>query len=123
MEENEYICPACGQTWTGEDKEHCPNCLSAIHEEEGEDFECGGRLEPVSVWVKPDGEWEILQRCVLCGEIHSSPLSGEDNPVTVMSVAARPLASPPFPIEKLKQLAKLTGAGGDMGGYYHEQGE
>ena len=47
-----YVCPNCG--WTPgnafePERTHCPNCLSAVHEEDGEGFSCGGILEPVLI--------------------------------------------------------------------------
>lgn len=121
-----YRCPACG--WTPADNEpdndwaHCPCCFSGVHEEKDEDgYVCGGRLEPISIWVKPSGEWEIIQRCRVCGELKSSPLSEDDSPIKALAIASRALASPPFPIEKLETLTKLMGGRGDVGGYYREQ--
>ena len=51
MKENRkrYQCPNCG--WTSfeepekEHLEHCPNCLSGIHETDREGNPCGGILE------------------------------------------------------------------------------
>lgn len=120
-------CPVCG--WTppeneaGSQRAHCPRCLSGRHGEDTEGYECGGTLEPISVWVKPDGAWELIQRCRLCGELESSPVRQDDNRIKLLSVAAKPLAQPPFPIEKLEQLTALMGGRGDLGGHPHEQGE
>lgn len=112
-----YECPACGWTAT-EPKEydHCPNCLCATHEEDEEGYECGGTLEPISVWVKSETEWEIIQRCRLCGELVSTPMSREDSMLKILSVAAKPLACPPFPLEKAEQLSELTGKENRVGG-------
>ena len=84
----QYKCPVCGWTPAADEPnnewEHCPNCLSSIHVEDEMGFECGGVLEPVSIWVKP-------------------------------------LAFPPFPLERIEELTKIMGGCGDVGGYYHEQ--
>ena len=63
-------CPNCGWTSMGESggRDHCPNCLCGIHREDVGYGECGGTLEPVSVWIKEDDCWEIIQRCRLCGK-------------------------------------------------------
>lgn len=120
-----YRCPVC--RWTPAEHEpdgeweHCPCCLSAIHEVDEDGFECGGTLEPISIWVKPSGEWEIIQRCRVCGALKSSPLSEDDSPIKALTVAAKALAQPPFPIEKLEELTKIMGGRGDVGGYYLEQ--
>ena len=67
-----FHCPACGfepaENVSEKEYAHCPRCLTAIHEEDSEGYECGGKLQPVSIWVKPDDSWEILGRCSLCGE-------------------------------------------------------
>lgn len=120
-----YHCPVCGWTPAAHEPDndwaHCPCCLSAIHEEDEDGFVCGGTLEPVSIWVKPSGAWEIIQRCRRCGELRSSPFSEDDSPIKALTVAARPLSAPPFPIEKLEELTALMGGRGDVGGYYLEQ--
>lgn len=122
---NTCQCPACG--WKPAESEaewaHCPQCLCGKHGEDAEGYECGGTLEPISIWVKPDGAWELIQRCRLCGGLESSPVRREDNVIKLLSVAAKPLAQPPFPIEKLEQLTALMGGRGDVGGYQREQGE
>lgn len=120
----QYKCPVCNWSPSANelvhDWEHCPNCLSSVHEETEENIECGGTLEPVSIWVKPDGNWEIIQRCNWCGEFRTTSLSPDDSPIKALSVASIPLSCPPFPIEKMEELTKIMGGRGDTGGYYHE---
>lgn len=112
-----YKCRTCGQVYSKENYAHCPNCLSSVHTDE----ECNGTLEPVGIWVKPNDSWEIILRCRLCGEITTSLLHKDDNPVKVMSIAAKPLSMPPFPIERMKEMTDLMGGNGDIEGYYYEQ--
>ncbi len=94
-----FECPYCG--WTPDAGmenirwEHCPNCLSALHEYDQEENECGGELEPISIWVKSRREGEIIHRCVICGELHTSPMTKYDNPIKLMSLPAFPGAPPP----------------------------
>ena len=115
-----FHCPACGfepaENVSEKEYAHCPRCLTAIHEEDSEGYECGGKLQPVSIWVKPDDSWEILGRCSLCGEIASTPVSDEDDPVLLLSIAGRPLSMPPFPLEKIEELTRMMGGAGDKGG-------
>lgn len=117
-----YKCFVCG--WTPAENEpdneweHCPNCLSSIHNETEQGLTCGGILEAVSIWVKPCGEWEVIQRCNACGEMKSSPMSEDDSPIKILAVASKPLSSPPFPVEKMEELTKIMGGSGDVGGYY-----
>ena len=94
-----FTCKVCGRlvvpagAGTGH-RNHCPNCLSGIHAENEEGLECGGILEPVGIWVKTDKDWEIIQRCSLCQEMTSDPMSADDSPVKVLSIASKPLSEP-----------------------------
>ena len=119
-----FHCPACGfepaENVSEKEYAHCPRCLTAIHEADSEGYECGGKLQPVSIWVKPDDSWEILGRCSLCGEIASTPVSDEDDPILLLSIAGRPLSMPPFPLEKIEELTRMMGGAGDKGGYDRE---
>ena len=56
-------------------------------------------MEPIAVWVKRDGEWAIVHRCCACGELRSNRVAGDDEPWAMMSLAAKPLARPPFPLD------------------------
>lgn len=122
-----YQCPVCGWTPPATETDgnwaHCPNCLAGIHAEDGDGFPCGGALLPISVWVKPDDSWEVIQRCRVCGALSSSPVSADDSPVKLLSLASEPLAAPPFPIEKMVEMTDMVGGQGDVGGYYDEPGE
>ena len=51
----------------------------------------------------------------------SDPMSAEDNPVKILSIASKPLSEPPFPVERMEELTRMMGGRGDMGDYYHEQ--
>ncbi len=112
-----YHCPNCG--WASETgdlpQDHCPNCLVGIHEAEDEEgIPCGGMLEPVGIWAAPKDSWEIIQRCTFCKQMRLSPMADRDNLVKVLSIASKPLSSPPFPLERIKELAKLTGVRSEM---------
>ena len=85
--------------------------------------ECGGALLPIAIWVKSDDELRIIQRCRLCGEMTVSPLHKDDSPIKVLSVAARPLSSPAFPIERVEEMTKMMGGRGDVKSYYNEPRE
>lgn len=58
-------------------------------------------MEPISVWVRNGGEWAIVHRCKRCGHLSSNRIAADDNPVKLMSIAVKPLAEPPFPLEGL----------------------
>jgi hypothetical protein len=52
--------------------------------------------------------------------MHEAPLAESDNPIKIMSIASKPLAQPPFPIERMETLTKMMGGKGSVGGYNHE---
>ncbi|MBE5818347.1 MAG: RNHCP domain-containing protein [Clostridiales bacterium] len=113
--EETFVCKVCGMTvepeGAGSDhRNHCPNCLSSIHvdEEPGDrESECHGVMEPIAVWVRKNGEWAIIHRCKVCGKLSSNRVAADDNPVKLMSIAMRPIAEPPFPIERMKQITNV----------------
>ena len=59
-----FTCKVCGRVCTpqnaGSDhRNHCPNCLSSLHEDEEPSdraSDCGGIMEPVAVWVRKVGD-------------------------------------------------------------------
>ncbi|MCL2528337.1 MAG: RNHCP domain-containing protein [Defluviitaleaceae bacterium] len=86
-------------------RNHCPKCLSSVHADitPGDRASlCGGLMEPISVWVRKNGEWAIIHRCRACGEISSNRIAADDNPALLMSIAVKPLALPPFPLGNLE---------------------
>lgn len=58
-------------------------------------------MEPIGVWVQPDGEWRILHRCTRCGLIRPNRIAGDDNETLLLTIAARPLSRLPFPLESI----------------------
>ena len=58
-------------------------------------------MEPIAVWVRKGGEWAVIHRCRLCGSLSSNRTAADDNPTLLMSLAVKPLAQPPFPLERL----------------------
>lgn len=93
-------------------RNHCPNCLTSLHldvEPGDRSADCGGLMEPIGVWVRKGGEWAIIHRCRRCGALSSNRTAADDNPVKLMSIALRPLTQPPFPIERMEELARELG--------------
>jgi ribosome biogenesis GTPase / thiamine phosphate phosphatase len=60
-----------------------------------------GRMEPVAVWVRNGGEWAVIHRCNDCGTLHSNRIAADDNEALLLALAVRPLAQPPFPLERI----------------------
>lgn len=89
-------------------RNHCPNCLYSKHVDDripgDRAAECGARMEPLSIAVRGDGEWVIIHRCTGCDELSANRVAGDDSPLLLVRVAARPLARPPFPLELLARL-------------------
>ena len=110
-----FTCKVCGRVCTpqnaGSDhRNHCPNCLSSLHvdEEPGDRAsDCGGIMEPVAVWVRKGGEWAIIHRCKRCGKLSSNRVAADDNPMKLMSIAMKPLCSPPFPLDYIEEMTAL----------------
>lgn len=96
-------------------RKHCPNCLTSLHldNEPGDRAaDCGGQMEPVAVWVRKGGKWAIIHRCRLCGKLTSNRIAADDNPMLLMSIAMRPLCTPPFPLERIEEMTALMGGEG-----------
>ena len=58
-------------------------------------------MEPIAVCVRGSGEWVLVHRCTFCDEVHLNRTAGDDNPLLLIEVAVRPLAQPPFPLERI----------------------
>ena len=76
--------------------------------------DCGGIMDPIGVWVRKGGEWAIIHRCRRCGKLDSNRTAADDNPMKLMSIALRPLALPPFPLEHMEKLTALMGGSGSL---------
>ena len=70
---------------------------------------CRGLMEPIAVWVRRNGEWAIIHRCQTCGAVRTNRIAGDDNELVLMSLALRPLAQPPFPLDRL-DITRTVGA-------------
>lgn len=112
-----FTCAVCGKECkpegaASEHRNHCPNCLSSLHvdvEPGDRASDCESPMDPISVWVKKNGEWAIIHRCRRCGELSSNRVAADDNPMKLMSIAMRPIANPPFPIERMEDMARMMG--------------
>ena len=58
-------------------------------------------MEPIAVWVRSDGEWALVHRCVGCRIVKTNRIAGDDNEFVLMALATRAIAQPPFPLEAL----------------------
>ncbi|WP_245616972.1 RNHCP domain-containing protein [Amycolatopsis taiwanensis] len=76
-------------------RNHCPNCLASLHVDRRVPGDraatCRGRMEAVSMSVRPDGEWMIIHQCLSCGELSANRIAGDDNALALVRLAVKPL--------------------------------
>ena len=117
-----FVCKVCGRLVVPEGagsghRNHCPYCLSSQHldiEPGDREADCGGVMEPVAVWVRKNGEWAIIHRCKICGALSSNRIAADDNPLKLMSLAMKPVSTPPFPLDRLEEMTRLMGGDGEL---------
>jgi hypothetical protein len=89
-------------------RNHCPNCLWSRHLDDHSPgdraADCGSAMEPIAVSVRGDGEWVLVHRCTGCHALGLNRTAGDDNPLVLFRLAVKPLAQPPFPIERIALL-------------------
>jgi hypothetical protein len=109
--EGSFRCRRCGrEVDTGAPgtahRNHCPGCLWSAHVDErpgDRSAGCGGGMEPIAVWVRTDGEWALVHRCGTCHAVRVNRIAGDDDELVLLSLAVRPLAQPPFPLDRLRR--------------------
>ena len=109
-----FVCAHCGKEIHPEGagsnhRNHCPYCLYSLHVDEtagDRKAACHGKMEPIAVVSREDGDWSILHQCKLCGKLNLNRALADDNPILLTSLAVKPLASPPFPLGYLEQYLK-----------------
>jgi hypothetical protein len=107
--ESGFVCAFCGRAVTPDPagsahRNHCPWCLRSLHLDvfPGDRASyCGGIMEPVAISVRQGKEWVIIHRCTECGVLKENRIAGDDNEVALLSIAVRPVAQPPFPLDGL----------------------
>lgn len=117
-----FTCKVCGRLVVpmgagSNHRNHCPNCLSSLHvdiETGDRASDCGGIMQPIAVWVRKNNEWAIIHRCSRCGILSSNRIAADDNPMKLMSIAMKPLCEPPFPLERIEEMAMLMGGDGTI---------
>lgn len=100
-----FSCTVCGAPIAPTDsgsshRNHCPHCLSSLHVDNRPGDRaalCKGTMDPIGVWVRDNGEWALIHRCRSCGVLSSNRIAADDNEEMLMSIANKPLKSPPFP--------------------------
>ena len=85
-------------------RNHCPTCLWSRHVDDDPGdraSDCLASMEPIAITVRKDGEWVLIHRCNGCGTLSSNRIAGDDNPLLLVRIAVKPLAQPPFPLDRL----------------------
>ena len=106
-----FTCLHCGHDVTRapygtRHRNHCPRCLWSRHLDRAPGdrrADCRGPMEPIAIGVRRE-EWVIIHRCRTCGVLNANRSAGDDDALQLVSLAARPLAMPPFPLEHLAKL-------------------
>lgn len=107
--QKQFICRYCGRTVSEEapgtrHRNHCPWCLRSVHLDRkagDRSSSCNGIMEPIAVSVRRGSEWVLIHRCTSCGALKENRIAGDDNELALMSLAVRPVAQPPFPLDGL----------------------
>ena len=113
---NRFICIVCGAENISEGagsghRNHCSQCLCSVHLDNvpgDRASSCKGTMDAIGVWVRKDGEWALIHRCRKCGALSSNRIAADDNPALLISIAIKPLAEPPFPLGRLRQILETT---------------
>jgi hypothetical protein len=88
-------------------RNHCPGSHWSRHlyvDPGDRASECLSSMEPIAITVRGDGEWVLIHRCQGCGTLSSNRTAGDDNPLLLVRIAVKPLAQPPFPLDRLALL-------------------
>ena len=108
-----FRCGHCGLDVPGDapgtaHRNHCPNCLWSRHVDDDAPgdraAECGSLMEPIAISVRGDGEWVLVHRCRGCDHLSLNRTAGDDSPLLLLRLAVRPLAQPPFPLERIAEI-------------------
>jgi hypothetical protein len=109
--ESGFVCAFCGRAVTPDPagsrhRNHCPWCLRSLHVDDltgDRASRCKGIMEPVAISVRQGKEWVIIHRCNECGVLKENRTAGDDNVMALFSLAVRPVAQPPFPLDGLME--------------------
>jgi hypothetical protein len=87
-------------------RNHCPLCLWSRHVDDrpGDRAmldDCGSGMEPIAITVRGAGEWVLIHRCSGYGVLHANRSAADDSPLLLLRLAVKPLALPPFPLDRL----------------------
>ena len=104
-----FICASCGKVvapleYGGRHRNHCPHCLSSYHVDiipGDRRSSCHSIMKPIGIHVQKNKEWSIIHRCSQCKTIRINRIASDDNELLLLTIAAEPLMSLPFPSKKI----------------------
>ena len=81
-----FICGHCGgavmPVSNGSYRNHCPYCLYSKHVDKvpgDRSVKCGGLMAPVGIRYKSGKGYQIIHRCLVCGEEKANKVSDDIN--------------------------------------------
>jgi DNA-directed RNA polymerase subunit RPC12/RpoP len=104
-----FICVSCGKKiealeYGGQHRNHCPHCLCSLHVDivpGDRQSTCHGIMSPIGIHVQKNGEWSVIHRCSQCNTIKINRIAHDDNELLLLTIAAEPIMSLPFPSKKI----------------------
>jgi len=104
-----FICCSCGKIvrpleYGGQHRNHCPHCLCSCHVDiipGDRRASCRGIMQPIGIYVQKNKEWSIIHRCRQCKTLRINRIAYDDNELLLLTLAAEPLMSLPFPSQKI----------------------
>lgn len=112
-----FRCASCGKEisplrFGGRHRNHCPHCLCSLHVDDrpgDRKSNCRGIMKPIGIHVQKNGEWSLIHKCEKCGMIKINRTACDDNELLLLTIAAEPMMSLPFPSKKIiSTLQKLS---------------
>jgi hypothetical protein len=58
-------------------------------------------MQPIGIYVQKNKEWSIIHRCRQCKTLRINRIAYDDNELLLLTLAAEPLMSLPFPSQKI----------------------
>lgn len=58
---------------------------------------------PIAIAVRERGEWALIHQCRACGEVNANRIAGDDDELSLLVLALRPLSNPAFPLDVLRR--------------------
>lgn len=90
----DFRCKHCGlmvprESYGTKNRNHCPFCLWSLHVDNsiGDRLsDCNGRMKPIALTTKKDGEIMLIHECQSCGKIMPNRLAGDDSNDEVINI-------------------------------------